>query len=79
MNIVAAAIKEDHRMTYRVLASSNGVSYGTKNKILHDNLDVVKKSACWMPELLSDNQKKESDQLQEFHCCRQPLLHDNVG
>jgi hypothetical protein len=62
VNIVAAVtadIKEDRRLTCKELASSHGVSYGTMNKILHDDLGLVKKSARWVPNLLSEDQKKE--------------------
>jgi histone-lysine N-methyltransferase SETMAR len=56
---VAADIKEDRRLSVKELASSHGVSYGTMFKILHDDLGLVKKSARWVPKLLSDDQKKE--------------------
>ncbi len=49
---VAADIKEDHHLTVKELASSHGVSYGTMNKILYDDLGLVKQSARWVPKLL---------------------------
>ncbi len=58
-NIVAANIKEDRRLSVKELASSHGVSYGMMNKILYDDLGLVKKSTCWVPKLLSDDQRKE--------------------
>ncbi len=56
---VAADIKEDRRLSVKEIASSHNVSYGTMNKILLDDLGLVKKSARWVPKLLSDDQKKE--------------------
>jgi hypothetical protein len=35
------------------------VSYGNMHNIHHDNLGLVKKSARWVPKLLSEDQKKE--------------------
>jgi histone-lysine N-methyltransferase SETMAR len=56
---VAAAVKEDARVSIQELASANGVSYGTIQTILHDDLGLSKKSARWVPKLLSDDQKEE--------------------
>ncbi len=64
VNIVAAVtadIKEDRGLTCHEIASSQGVSYGTMNKILHDNLGLVKKLARWVPKPLSEDQKKERE------------------
>ncbi len=52
---VAADIKEDRRLSVKELASYHGMM----NKILHDDLGLVKKSARWVPKLLSDDLKKE--------------------
>jgi histone-lysine N-methyltransferase SETMAR len=56
---VAAAVKEDARVSIQELASANGVSYGTIQTILHVDLGLSKKSARWVPKLLSDEQKEE--------------------
>jgi hypothetical protein len=54
---VVIDIKEGDRMTKKELASCHGVSYGTMNKILHDNLGLVKNSVHWVPMLLSEDQR----------------------
>ena len=56
--VVAAAIEEDRRFTVRSLVSATGLSTMTIHRILKDDLGLVKKSARWVPKLLSDAQKK---------------------
>jgi hypothetical protein len=56
---VAADVKADRRITCRELASAHGVSFGTMHNILHMELGLVKKSARWVPKLLSPEQKEE--------------------
>jgi hypothetical protein len=53
---VAADVKADRRITCRDLAS---VSFETMHNILHVELGLVKKSARWVPKLLSPEQKEE--------------------
>ncbi len=56
---VAADVNADWQVTCRDLATAHGVSYGTMHNILHEELGLVKKSARWVPKLLSEDQKKE--------------------
>jgi hypothetical protein len=56
---VAADVAEDRRVSVKVLASVHGVSVGTMFNILRDDLGLVKKSARWVPKLLSEEQKLE--------------------
>ncbi len=56
---VAADVKADRRITCRDLASAHGVSFGTMHNILQVELGLVKKSARWVPKLLSPEQKEE--------------------
>jgi histone-lysine N-methyltransferase SETMAR len=56
---VAAAVENDARVTCVDLASAFGVSRGTIHNILRDDLGLVKKSARWVPKILSEDQKKE--------------------
>ena len=60
---VAATVEQDRRVGIEYLAEANGVSYGTIYNILHDNLGLEKKSARWVPKLLSDLQKQERVQI----------------
>jgi histone-lysine N-methyltransferase SETMAR len=56
---VAAAVAEDRRVSIQDLARAHGTSYGTISRILHSQLGLVKKSARWVPKLLSKEQKEE--------------------
>jgi hypothetical protein len=56
---MAADVKADHCIMCRDLASAHGVSFGTMHNILHVELGLVKKSAHWVPKLLSPEQKEE--------------------
>jgi hypothetical protein len=44
---VAAAIKEDHRLSMEMIAAAHGVSEKTIFNILHQDLCLEKKSARW--------------------------------
>ena len=56
---IAADVERDGRVTIRDLATAYGVSNDTIHKILHDNLGLSKKSARWVPKLLSKEQMEE--------------------
>jgi hypothetical protein len=56
---IAAEVKSDRRVTVRKLARVHGVLTRTIHATLHDDLNLSKKSARWVPKLLSDNMKKE--------------------
>jgi len=56
---VAAAVENDRRVNIDDIASANGVSHGTIFNVLHEDLGLVKKSARWVPKLLSDYQMQE--------------------
>ncbi len=49
---VAAAVAEDRQMSIQDLARAHGTSYGTISCILQSQLELVKKSARWVPKLL---------------------------
>ena len=49
----AAAVAEDCRVSIQDLARAHGTLYGTISHILHSQLGLVKKSARWVPKLLS--------------------------
>jgi len=57
INDVRRFIEEDRRVDVAHLASVFEVSTGTIFNILHDDLGLVKKSARWVPKLLSKEQK----------------------
>jgi histone-lysine N-methyltransferase SETMAR len=56
---VAAAIEEDRRQTLRGLALTLDQSKDTIRRILTEDLGFVKKSARWVPKLLTEDQKKD--------------------
>jgi histone-lysine N-methyltransferase SETMAR len=53
---VAADVEADRRICVKSLASAHGTSVGTIFAILHEDLGLVKKSARWVPKLLSQEQ-----------------------
>ncbi len=56
---VAAVIEEDRQLSIEALATAHGTSISTIHAVLHDNLGLEKKSARWVPKLLSDDQKQQ--------------------
>jgi hypothetical protein len=56
---VAAAIKKDWRRTVRELATMLGLTYGTIQSNLSEDLGLAMKSTHWVPKLLSTAQKEE--------------------
>jgi len=56
---VDAAIKEDGRLTIAEIAAATGAKKATVYNIIKKELGLVKKSARWVPKLLSADQKNE--------------------
>jgi Transposase (partial DDE domain) len=56
---VAADIEDDRRVTIKTLVAAHDVSVDTIHRILHQDLGLEKKSARWVPKLLSEAQKQE--------------------
>lgn len=54
---VAAAVSENRRLTVRAIAKDLLASKDTVHRILKDSLGLSKKSARWVPKLLSPEQK----------------------
>jgi len=54
---VREAILADHRQTIHDVCEIVGLSYGTVQRILADNLNMRRISARFVPRLLNDNQK----------------------
>jgi histone-lysine N-methyltransferase SETMAR len=74
---VAAAVENDARATCVDLASAFGVSRGTIHNILRDDLGLVKKSARWVPKILSDQGAWED--LHRVCRCRHPSVQGHAG
>jgi histone-lysine N-methyltransferase SETMAR len=62
---VAAAVEQDRRLSVKSFAVAHGVGMGTIHRILHEDLGLEKKSARWVPKLLSQDQK-----IQRVEDCR---------
>ncbi len=56
---VAAAVETDRRLTIRELAVMLDLTFSTVQSTLTVDLGLVKKSARWVPKLLSSDQKEE--------------------
>jgi len=54
-----ATVEEDRLINIHTIARAHGPSYGSIHSILHKDLKLVKKSARWVPKLLSEAQMKE--------------------
>ena len=54
---VAAAVRQDRRLTTRQMSEMVGVSHNSVHKILTENLGKRKVCAKWVPHLLTDEQK----------------------
>jgi hypothetical protein len=67
VDFVSAVVEEDRRVKIRHLSRVTGASIGTIYNILHKDLGLTKKSARWVPKLLTKEQKQERLRIsQEF-------------
>ncbi|CAH2010405.1 unnamed protein product [Acanthoscelides obtectus] len=57
VDAVRKLIIEDRHVTYREIAASLKISKTSIQKILHEELGVRKLVSCWIPHLLTDEQK----------------------
>jgi histone-lysine N-methyltransferase SETMAR len=56
---VAATVEDDRRRSIKDVAAIHGLTYSTVQSILTDDLGLVKKSARWVPKLLTVDQKEK--------------------
>jgi histone-lysine N-methyltransferase SETMAR len=79
---VAADIEIDRRVTLNKLAKAHGVSKRTINLTLRHDLNLTKKSARWVPKLLTEEMKKERVRTSELFLAmvrrRSMSLLDNI-
>jgi len=54
---VEQMVMEDRRLTVKQTAANAGISVGSVDTILHDNLKMRKVSARWVPRMLTDENK----------------------
>ncbi len=59
VSIADDEVEKDRQVTVWELAATHGLPIGTVHAILKEDLGLVKKSVCWVPKLLSPDQKKE--------------------
>ncbi len=79
---VAANIKKNRQVTLNKLAQAHGVSIRTLNLTIRHELNLTKKSARWVPKLLTVDMKKErvrtSKNFLALVCCHS-MFHVNTG
>ena len=54
---VEQMLMEDRRLTMKQTAANAGISVGSVDTILHDNLKMRKVSVRWVPRMLTDENK----------------------
>ena len=54
---VEQMVMEDRRLTVKQMAANAGISVGSLDTILHDDLKMRKVSARWVPRMLTDENK----------------------
>jgi len=66
-------ILEDNRISAKSIAEQLGISHKRVGSIIHEDLDMRKLSAMWVPKCLNANQKcqrcQSSEQLLDFYRC----------
>ena len=66
MSAVNVAVDADGRMTLEELEAILGINAMSISRILKENLGYTKKSARWVPHLLSDEQKSSRVNFAKF-------------
>lgn len=59
--VIDDMVKEDGRLTIREICDRTGGTVGTVSRILHDELDLTKLSARWIPRVLTENMKQDRE------------------
>ncbi len=65
---IRASVVADWRSTLRSLAAQHGVAPSTVHRVLHKSLDLKKRSAHWIPHLLTPDEKRR-----RIDCARRAL------
>ena len=58
---VQTILDEDRRITLRKLEEIVGISKSTLHSIITEDLEMSKVTACWVPKLLTKEQKRERE------------------
>ncbi len=66
VNTAGCLIVTDHHLNTRELAGILDISLGSVHTLLHDHLNVSHVCACWIPHLLTPEQKKQHVTLCEY-------------
>jgi len=73
IGLIHELISEDHRISVKWIAEQLGISCERVGSIIHEDLDMLKLSAKWVPKCLNTDQKHQrcqsSEQLLEFFRC----------
>jgi len=65
INEIQELILEDHRISAKSIAEQLGISREQVGSIIHEDLDMWKLSAKWVPKCLNADQKRQQCQLSE--------------
>jgi len=68
---VEQMVMEDRRLTVKQIAANAGISTGSVDTILNDDLIMQKVSARWLPRMLTDENKAS-----RVTMCQAMLSHD---
>ena len=63
IDIVKAILDEDRRATYDELEQQTGLSRGTLQRIIYEELEMKKVCARWVPRLLTEEQHRSRHDL----------------
>ncbi len=79
---ITAEVESNRRVTVRKIMRIHGVLTRTIHTMLHDDLNLSKKSARWVPKLLSDDMKKQrvrtSEKFLRKVLCHSMSMLDNI-
>ena len=67
---VQKLIEEDRRITVEEVSYEIGISVGSAYQILTEELNKTKKSARWVPHILTDEEKRQSNSISQKHLRR---------
>jgi len=58
IQIINDMLNKDRRLTIRHIAETTGINCSTVHRIVSEDLGMRKASACWVPRMLTEEQKK---------------------
>ena len=74
IEIIRALIDKNPHISIRYMVFETGLSYGTNNRIIHDDLKLKKLCGRWTPHQLTEKNKQQRMQI-----CRENLVKLEFG